>query len=259
MAPTKKSYAHTLEIDRLALQLAKDPHSKVFMPLAEEYGKAGMWQEAAAVLEDGLKYYPGFITAMVALGRAYDQMGQAIKAKAILEEAVKLSPENLRAHRTLVKIYATQGITEAALRSCAVILAVNPQDEEALSIQAQLGTPIPQRPRAPTASVPAKTIKSGPVTDAPPAPAPVDTEVTQSDESVDPLTAASALMETTLEQIRHPSVEAVEGTIDSISSTRTPATALQSDIVSQLETWLHAIQSRRRDRDQADHAHRSSS
>lgn len=259
MVPTKKSHAHTLEIDRLALQLAKDPHSKVFMPLAEEYGKAGMWQEAAAVLEDGLKYYPGFITAMVALGRAYDQMGQAIKAKAILEEAVKLSPENLRAHRTLVKIYATQGITEAALRSCAVILAVNPQDEEALSIQAQLGTPIPQRPPAPTPSVPVKAIKSAPVTDAPPALAPLDTEVAQPDESVDPLTAATALMETTLEQIRQPSVEAVGDTIDPVSTTLASATSPQSDIVSQLETWLRTIQSRRRDRDQADHAHTSSS
>ena len=78
-----------LEIDRMATQLAKDPHSKVFMPLAEEYGKVGMWQEAAGVLEDGLTFYPGFITAMVALGRAYDQMGQATKAKAILEESVK--------------------------------------------------------------------------------------------------------------------------------------------------------------------------
>ena len=109
MAQNQKAAESAMEIDRLATQLAKDPHSKVFMPLAEEYGKVGMWQEAAGVLEDGLKFYPGFITAMVALGRAYDQMGQATKAKAILEESVKLSPENLRAHRTLIKIYAEPG------------------------------------------------------------------------------------------------------------------------------------------------------
>src|SRR5215212_6793673 len=126
------------EIDRLALVLAKEPGSKAFMPLAEEYGKAGMWQEAAAVLEDGLKSYPNFITAMVALGRTYDQLSQPVKAKAILEEAVKLSPENLRAHRTLAKIYVAGGAKEAALRSCAVILTVNPQDQEALAIQASL-------------------------------------------------------------------------------------------------------------------------
>ena len=96
MAQNQNAVENALEIDRLATQLAKDPHSKAFMPLAEEYGKIGMWQEAAGVLEDGLKLYPGFITAMVALGRAYDHMGQATKAKAILEESVKLSPENLQ-------------------------------------------------------------------------------------------------------------------------------------------------------------------
>ncbi|MGH7182679.1 MAG: hypothetical protein ACREJN_11970, partial [Nitrospiraceae bacterium] len=72
MAQNQITGVNATELDRLATQLAKDPHSKAFMPLAEEYGKAGMWQEAAAVLEDGLKLYPGFITAMVALGRAYD-------------------------------------------------------------------------------------------------------------------------------------------------------------------------------------------
>jgi tetratricopeptide (TPR) repeat protein len=138
MSPSSNKAGNAAEIDRLALALAKEPGSKVFIPLAEEYGKAGMWQEAAAVLEDGLKAYPNFITAMVALGRAYDQLNQPVKAKAVLEEAVKLSPENLRAHRTLAKIYVAQGAKEAALRSCDVILAVNPRDQEALSLRAAL-------------------------------------------------------------------------------------------------------------------------
>ena len=136
--PPQKNIASALEIDRLATQLATNPRSKAFLPLAEEYCKAGMWEEAVGVLEDGLKYYPGFITAMVVLGRAYDQLNQPTKAKAVLEGAVKLSPENLRAHRTLIKIYATQGLTEEALKSCRVILAMNPRDEEALSLQASL-------------------------------------------------------------------------------------------------------------------------
>src|SRR5262245_33213036 len=144
MAQNQTTTVNAMELDRLATQLAKDPHSKVFMPLAEEYGKAGMWQEAAAVLEDGLKLYPGFITAMVALGRAYDHLGQFTKAKAILEESVKLSPENLRAHRTLIKIYQSQGLIESALQSCAVILSANPHDEEARSIQSALGGPLKQ-------------------------------------------------------------------------------------------------------------------
>ncbi len=138
MASGPSNHGNAAEIDRLALALAKEPGSKAFIPLAEEYSKAGMWQEAAGVLEDGLKIYPNFITAMVALGRAYDQLNLPVKAKAILEEAIKLSPENLRAHRTLAKIYVSDKANEAALRSCAVILAVNPQDQEALSIRAAL-------------------------------------------------------------------------------------------------------------------------
>ncbi len=138
MSP-QKNIVSALEIDRLATQLATNPRSKAFLPLAEEYCKAGMWEEAVGVLEDGLKYYPGFITAMVVLGRAYDQLNQPTKARAVLEGAVKLSPDNLRAHRTLIKIYAAQGLTEEALKSCHVILAMNPRDEEVLSLRASLG------------------------------------------------------------------------------------------------------------------------
>jgi tetratricopeptide (TPR) repeat protein len=144
MAPGSKKANNAAEIDRLALAFAKEPGSKAFIPLAEEYGKAAMWEEAAAILEDGLKIYPGFITAMVALGRVYDQMNQPVKAQAILEEAIKLSPDNLRAHRTLAKLYAAQGAKDAAIQSCNVILALNSQDQEVLALRAGLDIPVVQ-------------------------------------------------------------------------------------------------------------------
>src|SRR6478609_8400802 len=102
MAPQKHA-ANAMEIDRLATQLAKDPDSKAFLPLAEEYCKVGMWEEAVSVLEDGFKQYPGFMTAIVLPGRAYEQLNHATKARAVLEGAIKLSPEKLRAHRTLMR------------------------------------------------------------------------------------------------------------------------------------------------------------
>jgi len=127
--------SNSAEIDRLATAFAKDPRSKMFLPLAEAYIKADMWQEAAAVLEDGLAVYPNFVTAMAALGRVYDQLGQPAKAKAILEGVVKQSPDNLRAHRILAKLFNAEGQAESALRSCHALLAANPHDEEALSIK----------------------------------------------------------------------------------------------------------------------------
>lgn len=123
------------EIVKLELKLAKDPRSKLFIPLAEEYVKAGLLQKAGGVLEEGLKVYPAFITALVALGRVYHRLGLVPDAKEKLEEAVKLSPDNLLAHRTLAQIYIEQEDFDSARRSCSVLLTANPEDEEALAFQ----------------------------------------------------------------------------------------------------------------------------
>ncbi|MBI3808727.1 MAG: tetratricopeptide repeat protein [Nitrospirae bacterium] len=268
MAQNQHAAESALEIDRLATQLAKDPHSKVFMPLAEEYGKVGMWQEAAGVLEDGLKLNPGFITAMVALGRAYDHMGQATKAKAILEESVKLSPENLRAHRTLIKIYQSQGLNESALQSCAIILTVNPRDEEARSVQAALGGPLkhkkePERPKPVASAIDDLSTQTA---NAPPDPAELTVSVTKTsivpdlmastvDEleitSVEPMSVQAFLMETALSpQDRtgeHPMV--AEPDFRAANTVETPPSSPHAEVVAQLESWLRSIKSRRHDRD----------
>ena len=203
------------DIDRLATTLAKDPRSKAFMPLAESYIKAGMWQEAAGVLEDGLAVYPGFVTAMAALGRVYDQLGQPAKAKAILEEVVKQSPENLRAHRILARIFSAEGKTDSALRSCAAILTVSPHDEEALSIQRSMAACPADSDRAVPERVETKQIVAQHEAESPSAAGVVtESEVPASLEPIDPDPAAE-------------------------HTTRTAAT------VARLQAWLHTIRSRR--------------
>jgi tetratricopeptide (TPR) repeat protein len=243
----------------MAAQLAKDPHSKVFMPLAEEYGKVGMWQEAAGVLEDGLKFYPGFITAMVALGRAYDRMGEATKAKAILEESVKLSPENLRAHRTLIKIYQSQGLNESALQSCAVILAVNPRDEEALSVQSALGGPLKLKKESerPKPAAPVTPKLSVPEASTLPESMPVSTPLEPEIASTDPHIVATKPMETGLctqdqigEQLALPELDP-----QAADTAVTLPPSPHAGAVAQLEAWLHTIESRRHDRDATNEPH----
>lgn len=263
MAQNQNAPESALEIDRMATQLAKDPHSKVFMPLAEEYGKVDMWQEAAGVLEDGLKFYPGFITAMVALGRAYDHMGEATKAKAILEESVKLSPENLRAHRTLVKIYQNQGLNESALQSCAVILAVNPRDEEALSVQSALGGLLKQKKESerpkPAASLTRKL--SAQEASTPPEAMPVSTPLEPEIVSTDPHIVAMKPMETALptqdqaeEQLALPEMDP-----QATDTAVMPPPSPHAGAVAQLKAWLHTIESRRHDRDATSEPHTKTS
>jgi tetratricopeptide (TPR) repeat protein len=270
MAQNHDAAETALEIDRLATQLAKDPHSKVFMPLAEEYGKAGMWQEAVGVLEDGLKLYPAFITAMVALGRAYDHMEQATKAKAILEESVKLSPENLLAHRTLIKIYASEGLNESALQSCAVILAVNPRDEDALSVQAALGGPLKQmreskrpKPAAPgtrTRSAKKATALPAPVTSMPSTPPedmPVSTTAEPEFTYTDTLHVTTGCMETArpTEDQRGEQLAVVEPGSQTSDTVLASPPSPQAEVVAQLEAWLRTIESRRHDRDTTNDSH----
>ena len=255
MAQNQHATENALEIDRLAVQLAKDPHSKAFMSLAEEYGKVGMWQEAAAVLEDGLKVYPGFITAMVALGRAYDQMGQATKAKAILEESVKLSPENLRAHRTLIKIYQSQGLNELALQSCATILTVNPRDEETLSIQSVLGGPLKHKKTSerptPTATPPVQSTNPAQKTPAA-TDVPAPTTAVPETASADPLPPAECI--DTARSAQNPAEErvttpALKPEFQADESVVMPPPSPHADVVAQLESWLRSIDSRRHNRD----------
>jgi len=260
------SRANAAEIDRLATTLAKDPASKAFIPLAEEYGKAGMWSEAAGVLEDGLKYYPGFITAMVALGRAYDQLSQPTKAKAILEEAIKISPENLRAHRTLAKIYTAEGSTGEALRSCDVILAINPLDQESLSLRTSLDATISKTP----ASAQAQSAKAAPVSSQaavvpPPSTEPVPVEIPDpvretvttdpaAETAMQDVVADAAAIATTARKTEHAETQEPAASEAAVTpapvarQTNSSSPSRNQAAVCRLEHMLQSIQTRRRDR-----------
>lgn len=235
MASASKKTDNAAEIDRLAMALAKEPGSKVFIPLAEEYGKAGRWEEAVVVLEDGLKTYPGFITAMVALGRAYEQVNQPVKAKAILEEAIKVSPDNLRAHRTLAKLYATQGAKDAAIRSCNAILAVNSQDQEALALRASLDhvvvkehVPAPHQPAVDFEKPQSDGLGGAPMASVVGGAAQVIAN--DSDDHLAPI--RPGLAECAKPVAAGPSLSLQE---------------TDRSVVARLEQWLHLIQARRRD------------
>lgn len=244
MAANQKNAA---EIDRLATQLAKDAQSKVFLPLAEEYCKVGMWEEAVSVLEEGLKYYPGFITAMVALGRAYDQLSQRTKARAVLEGAVKLSPDNLRAHRTLIKIYQAQGLTEEVLRSCSVILTMNPRDEEALSIQASLRAPVEVERVENSFSVEAKTPET-----------PSDTPSASMPQATGPEPFVWQKTGFQVTDVETPAGEASQVQSESHTKVSVESSPPVSDVssvppryaktIARLESWLRSIERQRRDR-----------
>lgn len=136
MADPSASDEFSPEKFKLAEILARNPDSLLFIPLAEEFAKAGRMAEAILILEEGLKTHPASLPARVALGRAYYQTGDNTRARTVLEEAVEQSPENLSAHRTLAEIYVEENALGPAMRSCSVLLAANAKDEEVLALKA---------------------------------------------------------------------------------------------------------------------------
>ena len=119
------------EIDKLRLRVEKDPHSRLFLPLAEEYRKSGMLDEAISVILRGLEHQPGYTSARVALGRIYLEKNMINEAKGEFEAVVNAIPDNLFAHRKLADIYREQGEFEKASAEYKSVIKLNPLDEDA--------------------------------------------------------------------------------------------------------------------------------
>jgi len=91
-------------IDELRRRVRQDPASISFAALAEEYRRAGQFQEAIDVCREGLRHHPGYVSARVTLGRALLEVGEFQEARGELEFVLGAAPENLLATRTLEEV-----------------------------------------------------------------------------------------------------------------------------------------------------------
>ena len=66
-------------IESLKQRLLRDPLSRAFLQLAEEYRKAGLFSEAIRTCMEGLERHPHDHTARIALGRTYHRNSWPIK------------------------------------------------------------------------------------------------------------------------------------------------------------------------------------
>ncbi|MEW6109198.1 MAG: tetratricopeptide repeat protein [Nitrospirota bacterium] len=121
------------DIEKLKEKVDKDPNSKLFVPLADEYRKEGMLDEAINVLLNGLEKQPVYSSARVALGKIYIEKGMLEEARNEFEKVIKSIPDNLYAHKKLAEIYKDTGERELAIRSFKTVLKLNPMDEDALN------------------------------------------------------------------------------------------------------------------------------
>ncbi len=121
------------DIERLKEKVNKDPNSKLFILLAEEYKNAGMFDEAINVLTEGIEKQPGYMSARVSLGKIYLERGMLDEARVEFEKVVYTIPENLYAHKKLAEIYRDLGERDKAVEEFKEVLKLNPFDEWALT------------------------------------------------------------------------------------------------------------------------------
>lgn len=135
------------DIEKLKEKFDKDPNSKLFLPLAEEYRKEGMLEEAIDVLQRGLEKHVTYTSARVLLGKTYLEKGMMDEARKEFESVIKIVPDNLFAHKKLAEVYRDTGETALAIKAFKVILKLNPMDEESISnlkdIEAALSPALP--------------------------------------------------------------------------------------------------------------------
>ena len=100
---------HNSRIEELRRRVQQDPASIAFAALAEEYRRAGQFEDAIAACEAGLQRHPAYISARVTLGRSLLELGRFDDARHQLERVLRTAPENLAAIRALADIHERVG------------------------------------------------------------------------------------------------------------------------------------------------------
>ena len=143
--------AETFSLSRLSdlrRRWERDPKSRVFLQLAEEYRRGGELENAVAVLRRGLAIHPDYISARVALGRCLFEKGEFPAAREALEQVIAQDRTQLVASKLLIETYAELGDVAAARERLQTYRLFDGRDAEIERLEARL------RPPAGTAAKP---------------------------------------------------------------------------------------------------------
>jgi predicted regulator of Ras-like GTPase activity (Roadblock/LC7/MglB family) len=125
-------------LDELKKTVAKDPTSRQFLALSDEYRRAGKLREAAETLEKGLRENPGYVTAYVALGRIHQLSQRFDDAITAFQAALRTDRDNLVAIRQLADCYLKKGEKVEAIKKLKLFRGLQPGDREVEEIIQQL-------------------------------------------------------------------------------------------------------------------------
>jgi hypothetical protein len=130
--------------EELRRRIQKDPASIAFAQLAEEYRRAGNYDEAIAVSRTGLLIHPSYLSARVTLGRALIEVNDLANAQIELGQVLDHAADNLAAIRAMAEIHHRRGELSEALsyyKSALELARHDPDLEQAVEEISRAVTP----------------------------------------------------------------------------------------------------------------------
>ena len=163
--------SHNSRIEELRRRVQLDPASIAFAALAEEYRRAGQFEDAIAACEAGLQRHPAYISARVTLGRSLLELGRFDDARHQLEHVLRTAPENLAAIRALADIHDRVGDYSVAPTTTCRDDASRPRPQSRRPRPSPAPAPARVAPPAPAAPAAVEPVRVAPA----PAPIPAAT------------------------------------------------------------------------------------
>lgn len=148
--------ASAAQIRQWSEDLARNPASLVFLPLAEAHWAEGRADAARRLCLRGLARYPEHVDTHVLLGRLYRAGGETAKAFDEWGIALRLDPQHAAATRELGLVALELGRADLARRHLEQAVRHNPQDAEVSRALAHLRNDVASPPLA-TPADPAAT------------------------------------------------------------------------------------------------------
>ncbi len=140
-------------IDELRKKFDENPR-RYFAPLANEYRKAGDFEQAVFICQEYLPQQPGHMSGHIVYGQTLFDMGRDEEAKAVFETALTLDPENLIALKHLGDIARQAGDIDGARSWYQRVLEADPRNDEIMQVLESIGgadiglgaAPVPEVP-----------------------------------------------------------------------------------------------------------------
>jgi len=139
-------------LEELKRLLQKDPTSRQFLALAEEYRRHGKYRDAVITLERGLQMHSTSVAAYVALGKTYQQLDRLEDAIRAFTNALRIDRENLVAIRQLAEVYLARGDKVEAIKKLKLYRGLKAGDRDVTEIiqrlEEEMSAAVAERPRS---------------------------------------------------------------------------------------------------------------